>query len=101
MTLSADSFPTDRFYGLTIAQAYVYFRSQEKDPKWTTWMAGIVMYVISLNYWCLNLRDETLDSGYRGLETIHTAFFLQQMIFYLDYWTYLWWLVILPPVIIL
>ncbi|KAK7683743.1 hypothetical protein QCA50_013119 [Cerrena zonata] len=67
------------FYGITVAQAYVYFRSPEKDPKWTTWMAGLVI----------------------GLETIHTAFFLQQMIFYLDYWTYLWWLVIQPPIVIL
>ena len=33
------------FYGINIAQAYVYFRSNRSDPTWTKWLAGFVMCV--------------------------------------------------------
>ncbi|KAK7677706.1 hypothetical protein QCA50_007059 [Cerrena zonata] len=48
------------FYGITIAQANVYFRTCGRDPQWMKWMATTVIF----------------------LETVHTAVLLRKLYFY-------------------
>ncbi|KAK7683747.1 hypothetical protein QCA50_013123 [Cerrena zonata] len=33
------------FYGITVAQAYHYFRSSGEDARWIKWLAGVVMFL--------------------------------------------------------
>ncbi|KAK7683775.1 hypothetical protein QCA50_013151 [Cerrena zonata] len=48
------------FYGITIAQAYAYFSSCERDAAWMKWLAAAVIF----------------------LETVHSAVYLRQMYVY-------------------
>ncbi|KAK7683751.1 hypothetical protein QCA50_013127 [Cerrena zonata] len=57
------------FYGITIAQAYHYFRSSREDAAWMKWLAGVVMF----------------------LETAHMVVYIEQIDYYFSpepqFWT--------------